>query len=208
LEHAPAPFENLKRGHYRVILIDPCYKYKMRSAKGYAKSPESHYPTMSEEELMALPVGELAGRRCLLVQWSTWPHLPQALRLQKHWGFDYVTGGSWTKRTVNGKAGFGTGFVLRSATEPFIIGSRRGMSGSKSLRNLIEAEEVIEGGWSVDALKREHSRKPDEMRALCDELSAGGPACELFAREAWAGRDVWGNEVNKFSPVAAEGFSG
>ncbi|MFO0729377.1 MAG: MT-A70 family methyltransferase [Nitrospiraceae bacterium] len=45
---------------------------------------------------------------------------------------------------------------------------------------------------------REHSRKPDDMRAICERLSPHGPRCELFAREAWPGNEVWGNETGKF----------
>ncbi|HEY0212382.1 MAG TPA: MT-A70 family methyltransferase [Paenirhodobacter sp.] len=51
---------------YGAILADPPWAYAMRSAKGYAKSPEAHYRTMSAEALRALPVGQLAGPDCLL----------------------------------------------------------------------------------------------------------------------------------------------
>jgi N6-adenosine-specific RNA methylase IME4 len=179
----------------------------MRSAKGHGKSPEAHYATMSIEALKALPVAKLAARRCILFMWTTWPHMKQAIGLMEDWGFEYKSGGPWVKRTVNWKPVFATGFLFRNATEAFIIGTRgQAMSGTRSQRNLIETQEdALFGqldGWEIDALRREHSRKPDQMRELVDNLLAGGPACELFARESWAGRDVWGNEADKFTPAS------
>lgn len=185
-------FAPLVRGHYGLILADPPWAYEMRSEAGYGRSPEAHYPTMSTDEICALPVDELAAPDCLLVMWSTWPHLLHAQRVMLAWGFRYITGGSWTKRTAEGGAAFGTGLVLRSTTEPYLVGSAgRPWIGSKSERNWIETvEDVCETG--IDARRREHSRKPEEMRRKCERLAPFVPRCELFATDPWAGSDVWG----------------
>lgn len=181
------PFAPLIPMKYGAILADPPWAYQMRSDSGYAKSPEAHYQTMPLEAIKALPVSHLAGPDCLLFLWSTWPHLTQALEVMAAWGFSYVTGGAWLKRTSTGKVAFGTGYCLRSATEPFLIGKiGQPQIVSRSERNLI------------DAVRREHSRKPVEMREMIDRLLPNVWACELFAREAWPGRDVWGNEAGKF----------
>ena len=50
---------------------------------------ENHYPTMSIEELCALPVAELAAKDSALFMWTTFPQLPEALRLIRAWGFTY-----------------------------------------------------------------------------------------------------------------------
>lgn len=191
-------FSPLDRGSYGLILIDPPWKYEMRSAAGYAKSPEAHYPTMPIEEICALPVHELAGPDCLIVLWSTWPHLLQAQQAMRSWGFRYVTGGSWTKRTQTGKPTFGPGLIVRTTTEPYLIGtSGSPWTSSKSERNFIETiEEIAEGGF--DGLRREHSRKPPQMREMCERLAPYVRRCELFAREPWPGSDVWGNETDKW----------
>lgn len=186
------PFGDLMPLKYGGILMDPPSQYKMRSAKGYEKSPEAHYQTMSEPELAALPVDHLASPDCLLIMWSTWPHLEQNLRLMKGYGFTYKTGGSWTKLTRHGKRAFGTGYILRSSTEPFIVGTLgEPETKSRSVRNLIES------------VRREHSRKPPEMREMIDKLLPHVFVCELFAREPWPGRDVWGNETTRFGAEAA-----
>jgi N6-adenosine-specific RNA methylase IME4 len=201
------PFDNLIPMKYGAILADPPWKYDMRSDKGHAKSPEAHYDTMTFDELAELPVSHLAGPDCYLFLWSTWPHLKQAQALMEVWGFDYITGGSWTKRTVNWKLAMGTGYVLRSATEPFLVG-RIGAPqvASRSTRNLISAPSVIlqpeDIADSIDAVRREHSRKPVQMRAMIETLLPRAYFAELFGREAWAGHDVWGNELGKFAGAA------
>ena len=50
---------------------------------------------------------------------------------------------------------------------------------------------------SVNALIREHSRKPDDMYGLLEDLFHG-PYLELFARNRRKGWDCWGNQTDKF----------
>lgn len=183
----PWPFGDLRPLGYGAILADPPWRYEMRSAKGEAKSPQAHYLTMDDQALLELPVGHLAGPDCILVMWAVWPKLDFAMALMQRWGFTFKTGGAWHKRTRHGKTQFGTGYILRGACEPFIVGTIGSpKAGSKSVRNLI------------DAPVREHSRKPEDMRQMVEQLTPGQWRCELFAREPWAGNDVWGNEVEKF----------
>jgi N6-adenosine-specific RNA methylase IME4 len=105
----------------------------------------------------------------------------------KAWGFQYKSGGSWTKVTKNGKRGFGGGYIFRSATEPFLIGTiGEPKYRSKSIRNLIESQ------------VREHSRKPPEAKQMLRTLLPDVFACELFGRESTEGFDVWGNQSTLF----------
>lgn len=185
------PFSGLRSGGYGAILADPPWRFALRSEKGRGKSPEEHYSTLDLDALGALPVADLAARDCLLWLWTTWPHMNTALDLIGRWGFSYRTGGAWVKRTRTGKPVFGTGYIFRSATEPFLVAARgRPAIGSRSVRNLIDAE------------RREHSRKPPDARAMLEQLRPGAPALELFAREPWPGHTVWGNETGKFEEVA------
>lgn len=181
------PFGDLRMMGYGAILADPPWHYRMYSEKGHAKSPMAHYDTMSDDDLKALPVGQLAQRDCLLIMWAVWPRLPFAIEVMKAWGFKYVTGGSWVKRTPYGKIRWGTGYTLRSGCEPFLVGRIGEPQGQP--RNILNV---------IDAVAREHSRKPPEMRALVEAITPAAFRCEIFAREPWAGNDVWGNETNKF----------
>lgn len=181
------PFDPLRPMGYGAILADPPWSYAMRSAKGHAKSPEGHYQTMTDAEILALPVGELAQRDCLLFLWAVWPKLPLALECIKAWGFTYVSGGPWIKRTPSGKLRWGTGYTFRTVNEPFLV-ARNGAPQARitDLPNIIEAQ------------AREHSRKPPESRAIVERMTPRAFRCELFAREPWAGNEVWGNQTSKF----------
>lgn len=188
------PFDPLRPLGYGAIVADPPWKFELRSkdqAKGHDRNPEAHYATMGEAEISALPVRDLAGKDCMLFMWTTWPHIEQGLRVMRAWGFRYATGGAWVKRGTKGGLCFGTGYTLRSACEPFLLGTiGEPRTQSKSVRNVIEA------------VRREHSRKPPEMRAMVEQLLPDAFACELFAREPWPGHAVWGNETAKFSESA------
>jgi N6-adenosine-specific RNA methylase IME4 len=194
------PFGGLTPYKYGALLVDPPWSYVMRSEAGYAKSPEAHYETMSIDRIKRLPVGDLAGPDCLIWLWSTWPHLPLALEVMSAWGYRYKTGGAWHKRTITGKTAMGTGYVLRSATEPYLIGTiGNPIYRSRSVRNVI-ATDVDESGLpsALDGLRREHSRKPPEARQAIEALLPDVWRAELFAREAWPGGDVWGNQTDHF----------
>lgn len=189
------PFYPLQMFGYDVGMIDCPWPWEAYSEKGEAKSPEAQYQTMSMEEIAALPVGDLFGDGGILMCWATWPLIDQQAAIMRGWGFNIVTGGAWAKRTESGKLRWGTGYVLRSVCEPFLIGSlnARKARGS-SLTNMIEtiADSVIDG------LAREHSRKPDEAYSLLEALTPGARRCDVFSRQQRPGWDGWGNEATKF----------
>ncbi len=194
------PFTDLTPMKYGAILADPPWSYEMYSEKGYEKSPEAHYDTMPLDAIKALPVADLAGPNCYLFLWSTWPHLKQAQEVMESWGFVYVTGGSWIKRTVNWKLCFGTGYVQHSASEPYLIGKiGKPQITSKSERNVIDAPlDIADIPDKIEAIRREHSRKPVQMREMIDRLLPRQYFTELFAREPWEDHEIWGNQTDKF----------
>ena len=119
--------------------------------------------------------------------WATAPMLPHAIETLAAWGFAFKSAGTWAKQSSTGtKWAFGPGYCFRSAAEFFLLGTiGKPVQRSKSVRNLIVAP------------VREHSRKPDEMRAMCEQLW-DGPFIELFARQSAAGWRSWGNQIDKF----------
>lgn len=181
------PFGDLRLFSYGAILADPPWRFANFSAKGEEKNPTAHYPCMSFDELAALPVNHLAASDCAIFMWATAPMLPDALRLLDAWGFTFKTMGAWAKQSSTGASwAFGTGYVFRSALEPYLIGTRgHPVVRSRSVRNLIVAP------------VREHSRKPRQAHRDVESLF-DGPYAELFAREAALGWDVWGNQTGKF----------
>lgn len=179
-------------GRYGVILADPPWSFSLWSAKGAAKSAQAHYACLSADQISALPVRDMAAPDCLLFLWATWPMLPVAMRAMEAWGFAYKTGGAWAKQSRSGrKWAFGTGYLFRGASEPFLIGTvGRPKQAVRDVRNLIVAP------------VREHSRKPDDAHRILERMFPDVPKAELFARQRREGWDVFGNEVDKFTEAA------
>lgn len=186
----PPDLSEAPAGTYRLIMADPPWSFTHFSAKGQRKSAQAHYACMSLDQISALPVRRLAAPDAILWLWATNPMLPQAIDLLRAWGFTFKTAGHWSKKTRTGKQAFGTGYVLRSAGEPFLIGTAGKPKTSRSVRSVIEGP------------VREHSRKPDEAYAAAEALVPGGPWLDLFSRESRPGWDAWGIEVDKFARAA------
>jgi N6-adenosine-specific RNA methylase IME4 len=184
------PFGQLQPLRYGMIMADPPWDFSNYSEKGELKNAKHHYACMSIDDIKALPVGHLAGPDCCLFMWATWPMLPQAMETMAAWGFSYRTGGAWHKKTKHGKTAFGTGYRVRCASEPFLLGFIGNPVNSRSERNVIEG------------LAREHSRKPDEAYAWAERYMSDARRLELFSREQRIGWDTWGNEVGKFDAAA------
>ena len=73
------PFEGLRMFGYSVILADPAWPFENYSAKGESRNPNRHYPTLSVDQIAALPVGHLAAEHCALFLWVTDPMLDRGL---------------------------------------------------------------------------------------------------------------------------------
>ena len=187
------PFGDLKPLSYDIIMADPPWQFELYSqTTGIAKSAQAQYACMSLDDIKRLPVGHLAAGDCLLWLWATAPMLPAAFEVMKAWSFVYVTMGCWHKKTIHGKTAFGTGYRLRSACEPFLIGTIGNPRTSRDQRNLVEG------------LVREHSRKPDEAFRMAEKLLPNSDRrLELFCRQLREGWDGWGYETEKFAPREA-----
>ena len=199
-QNAPGawPFGDLTPLSFDVILADPATRFDTWSDAGQGKSPDAHYATMSWDELAALPVSQLGRGDTILFMWACWPTLKKSLDLLDAWGFRYVTGGAWHKRSKHGKSAFGTGYVLRSASEPYLIGTFGSPLTARNVRNVIETNDL----HVIDAVARGHSRKPDEQYDYCNRLCPRALRfAELFARQRWPGWDAWGNEIGKYEPL-------
>lgn len=184
---SPAPASLAAPGRrYPVVYADPPWRFKTYTEAGKEKSPENHYPTLTEEELAAIPVGELAAESAALFMWSTGGHLAQALRLMAAWGFAYRSHLVWLKTNADGTPHRGTGFWFINTHELLLLGTRGDIPapimGS-------QAESVI-----AEPVGR-HSEKPGRFRALIESYFPAVGRIELFARAAAAGWDSWGNEV-------------
>lgn len=171
-------------GKYGIIYADPPWRYERNKVQGAA---EKHYPTMSIDELCALPVAELAARDCALFLWATFPQLPEALRLIKAWGFRFKTVAFvWIKRNRKSPSWFyGMGYWTRSNAEICLLATK-----GHPKRQSAGVHQLI-----ISPIEQ-HSKKPDEARDKILALVGDNlPRVELFARQKAPGWDAWGNEI-------------
>ena len=171
---------------YQVIYADPPWAYRVWSKKGSGRSAESHYPTMSMEEIEKLPVGKLADENCGLFLGTTFPLLKEIWRVVKAWGFTYKTVAFvWIKQNKKADSLFwGMGYWTRANAEICILATK----GSPK-RYSRRVHQVL-----ITHIE-EHSKKPEEARNRIEQLMGDVPRVELFARREAPGWDVWGNEV-------------
>jgi N6-adenosine-specific RNA methylase IME4 len=109
---------------YNIIYADPPWPYKVYSRDtGSGRSAESHYNTMSIEDIKSLPVGSIAADNAVLFLWVTNPTLEYAFEVIRAWGFTYKTVAfNWLK--INKKADswfWGMGFWSRANGEELWI---------------------------------------------------------------------------------------
>jgi ParB-like chromosome segregation protein Spo0J len=103
---------------YSVILADPPWRYE-HPTFSLSRDIEQHYPTLTLDEICALPVADLATDDSMLFLWVPPAILEQAFAVIHAWGFDYRTNITWVKPSV------GMGNYVRQRHEHLLI-ARRG----------------------------------------------------------------------------------
>jgi len=190
---APSLAEVAGKRRFRTVLADPPWQFDNRTGK---MAPEhrrlSRYATMTLDEIMALPVANVMDTPAHLYLWVPNAMLPFGLRVMEAWGFQYKTNIIWHKiRKDGGPDGRGVGFYFRNVTEILLFGIR-----GKDARTLAPGRRQVN---IIRAMKREHSRKPDETYEIIEACSSG-PYLELFARGSRPNWIVWGNESENYYP--------
>lgn len=105
-------------------------------------------------------------------------------------GFEYKGNIVWEKvRKDGGPDGRGVGFYFRNVTELILFGIKKNSAPNRTLQPARSQVNLIR------SMKREHSRKPDEIIPVIEACSQG-PRIELFARGIRKGWDMWGNQAN------------
>jgi N6-adenosine-specific RNA methylase IME4 len=175
---------------FATILADPPWQFTNRTGK---MAPEhkrlARYSTLKLDDIMALPVGDLAAPTSHLYLWCPNALLPDGLAVMKAWGFNYKSNIVWHKiRKDGGSDGRGVGFYFRNVTELILFGVR-----GKNARTLAPGRSQVN---LLGTRKREHSRKPDEQYNIIEACSPG-PFLELFARGTRKGWAMWGNQADE-----------
>ena len=184
-------FEQFTAGKtYHTIYADPPWQFSNRTGK---VAPEhkrlNRYPTMKLEDIKRLPVSDVADEKCHLYLWVPNALLPEGLEVMRSWGFEYKTNLIWEKVRKDGMPdGRGVGFYFRNVTELILFGIKKKSAPNRTLAPARSQVNLIR------TMKREHSRKPDEIIPIIEACSQG-PRIELFARGVREGWDMWGNQA-------------
>ena len=188
---------NLPQGKFGAVLADPPWKFE-HWGKNYicGRDPENHYDLMTMNEIVALPVADVAADNCVLFLWITWPMLQHALHVIGAWHFTYKTCAfSWMKAdvaTINMFSGpvdadMKLGYWTRANSEVCLLATR----GNPKRLDAGVRQGIIEPA-------RQHSRKPDCVHERIERL-VGGPYLEMFARQRRPGWTSWGNQLDRFA---------
>ena len=174
---------------FATIYADPPWRFQNRTGKVAPENKKlNRYETMDLEAIKAMPVSQIAANKSHLYLWVPNALLPEGLEVMKAWGFEYKGNIVWEKVRKDGMPdGRGVGFYFRNVTELLLFGikgdNNRTLAPARSQVNLIRT------------MKREHSRKPDEIIPIIEACSPG-PFIELFARGDRAGWAMWGNQAD------------
>ena len=167
---------------YDIIYMDPPWKYNDRMLSG--SKAEDHYPTMTVAELKDMNVYDLMSDNSLLYMWTTNPYMETSIDIANHWGLDFKTVAFvWEKQRPT------TGHYTMGSCE-FVLVFKKGKipqpRGTRNARQFLSEK------------RRQHSRKPDEIRRRIEQMHPTQTKLEMFARTTTEGWDVWGNETDKF----------
>ena len=172
INNLPELYPDLPNEKFDIIYADPPWDYggKMqfdRSSKKtenlnwekdiFISAANFKYPTIKTNDMMKIPIGDIANDNCLLFMWVTNPHLAQGIELGKAWGFEYKTVAFvWDKMNHN------PGQYTLSNCELCLVFKKGKIPTPRGARNIQQLVRVP---------RTEHSRKPIEVLkrpvALC-----------------------------------------
>jgi N6-adenosine-specific RNA methylase IME4 len=169
-------------GKFAVLYADPPWRYENPPMGGSNRSIENHYPTMTLDEICALPVGGIAHENCVLFLWATSPKLAECMKVIEAWGFNYRTDMVWVKDRI------GMGYHVREQHESLLIAKRGELPPPA-----VEARPSS----VLNAPRLEHSAKPPEFYGVIDRMYPKVRKLELFGRapESRAWWAAWGNQA-------------
>lgn len=188
---------------YGTIVADPPWSVQAgprnfgppgaRSSRPYSGAPRNmsrrlSYPTMTVEQIAAIPVSDWAAPDAHLYIWTINRYVENVYAIARAWGFEPSTLLVWAKSPK----GRGLGGSFSTATE-YVLFSRRGN---------VRSGQRVERNWWNWPRTLEHSQKPDAFLDIVEQVSPG-PYLEMFARRARFGWEYWGDQSLGTAEVAA-----
>ena len=146
---------------------------------------------MTNKDIISLPVNQLAAPQSHLYLWVPNALIGLGLQVMEAWGFTYKTNLIWYNvRKDGGPDRRGVGFYFRHVIVMVLFGVKgrlRTLKPGRTMTNIIIS------------MKREHSRKPDQLYSVIEKCSPG-PYLELFNRVPREGWGCWGDQTGDYEP--------
>lgn len=162
---------------YPVLYLDPPWRYE--HAESVSREIENQYPTMSLDDIKAMPINDIAFDDCIMFMWATSPKLAEAFEVLEAWGFSYRTCAVWDKQKI------GMGYYFRQQHELLLVA----VKGSPT------TPAPADRPSSVFSYPRGlHSAKPHEVYEIIEAMYPTLPKLEMFCRTPRDGWGVWGNQ--------------
>jgi N6-adenosine-specific RNA methylase IME4 len=178
---AKIAFDATALGKFAIAYADPAWLYEDLSRTN-SRAIERHYPTMSTDDICALPVGDIAHDDAMLFLWVTNALLPHGMKVVEAWGFEYCANMMWVKESI------GNGYYVRNQHEILLIAKRGNMPAPAPANRPPSVIHATRPG--------RHSEKPVVFYEIIERMYSDLPRIELFARAVRPGWSSWGNEVS------------
>lgn len=193
MEALDLPF---RLGGWGTIHIDPPWHFDDQ-----ANRMRCPYASMTDDEILAMPVGSIASNRSHLYLWATAAHRELAHECIRKWGFVYKHDFTWIKIAKGGKKvpPFWAPELIEAGIFPKIGGGHWGRHAHEAcLFAVRDGCPRVPGAGNVPtwfaAPLGEHSEKPAVIYQIAEYMSPG-PRVDIFAREKRAGWCPWGDQV-------------
>ncbi len=162
---------------YGTAIVDIPWHYR----KGVGRAA-GHYPRLTDDEVLRLPVGELLARRSHLFLWVVDCKVLVAADCLRAWGFEPVSMIVWVKVSRAQALRIGPGNYLRKAHEVCWFATR---GQAYTVAPHLRPPSVL-----FFAPRAGHSEKPPHVHRYAERLSPA-PRVELFARSYRPGWAPW-----------------
>ena len=187
------------RRPYTVLVADPPWGFEDKLRQSAVKRGSAdNYPTLSIEDIAALPVQTVMASSAVCCLWTPASLLAEGLRLLQAWDFVHKQVWVWIKTTKNRcvlddgtpRLAFGMGRLARNASEYILVGVRGDRPGD--LYGQVQDHSTRNVFFSPAT---PHSAKPECVQDALERMLPAAPKLEMFARRNRQGWTCIGNEA-------------
>lgn len=171
---------------YPLVYADPPWTFSTYSEKGLERTPTQHYPTMSDQEIVAT-MKTFVPKTGALLMWCTSSNLHRAVVVLETLEYDFKSSAVWVKLGEDGLPISGLGLIFRNQHEVLLYGTRGNMPAPQ-----YQPPSVFLFP------RRKHSAKPPEIRSEIEKMYpdfTDKTRIELFSRDDAPGWTHFGFEA-------------